>query len=117
MRPDNAAAQLANAQSGRKEAAKKGKGIFREALVHPPNPGKGLRPLHSQFTPICCGGEKGKRNFSGTPRTPAKGFALCTPSSLQHVYSALANGFPDGLPELMVHFDIACSFSRNLNYM
>ncbi len=90
MRPDNAAAQLANAQSGRKEAAKKGKGIFRDALVHPPD---------------------------ARPRTPAKGFALCTPSSLQHVYSALANGFPDGLPELMVHFDIACSFSRNLNYM
>jgi hypothetical protein len=43
MRPDNAAPQLATAQSGRKEAVKKGKGFFGDT----PNPGKGLRPLHS----------------------------------------------------------------------
>jgi hypothetical protein len=54
MRPVNAAAQLAAAQSGRKEAAKKEKGVFREALVHPPD---------------------------ARPRTPAKGYALCTPKN------------------------------------
>jgi hypothetical protein len=47
-------AQLADAQSGRKEAAKKEKGVFREALVHPPD---------------------------ARPRTPAKGYALCTPKN------------------------------------
>jgi hypothetical protein len=41
MRPDNAAAQLATAQSGRKEAAEK------SIRGDTPHPGKGLRPLHS----------------------------------------------------------------------
>jgi hypothetical protein len=76
IRPDNAATQLlldswkrccaatasrssnckacAAAQSGRKEAAQKEKGVFRDALVHPPD---------------------------ARPRTPAKGFALCTPKN------------------------------------
>jgi hypothetical protein len=43
MRPDNAAAYLADAQSGRREAAKEEKRFFGDT----PNPGKGLRPLHS----------------------------------------------------------------------
>ena len=97
MRLDNDATHLADAQSRRKETAKKGKGIFRDALLHPPD---------------------------ARPRTLAKGFVPgpqtlypLTPSLLQYVHSALANGFLGGLPELMVHFDIACSFSRNLNYM
>jgi hypothetical protein len=47
MRPDNAAAHLAVAQSGRKEAAEKS--IRGNPLLHPPDaraphPGKGLRP-------------------------------------------------------------------------
>jgi hypothetical protein len=31
------------------------------------------------FTLAAFGGKKGKKGFSGTPRTPAKGVALCTP--------------------------------------
>jgi len=31
------------------------------------------------FILATCGGEIAKKNFSGTPRTPAKGVALCTP--------------------------------------
>jgi hypothetical protein len=37
MRLDNDATHLADAQSRRKETAKKGKGIFRDALLHPPD--------------------------------------------------------------------------------
>src|SRR6266436_5989631 len=66
------------------------KGVFGDT----PNPGKGLRPLHSRSArergfrghpeprqraspsalPFCT-----RKKFSRTPRTPAKGFALCTP--------------------------------------
>jgi hypothetical protein len=51
MRPDDAASQLATAQSVHKEAAKK-EGVFRRPALASlrfvaPNSGKGLRPLHS----------------------------------------------------------------------
>jgi hypothetical protein len=37
-----------------------------------PNPGKGLRPLHSFH-------RRSQKEFSGGLRTPAKDFVLCTP--------------------------------------
>jgi hypothetical protein len=33
-----------------------------------------------------CGGKRDKKRFSGTPRTPAKGYALCTPDLRVHGY-------------------------------
>ena len=55
---------------------------------------------------------KGKKDYARTPRAPAKGYALCTPSSLSRHY-----GFLDYLPELPVHFDVACSFGGYLNHI
>src|SRR5207247_9755455 len=52
MRPVNAAVAPTCGQTGRKESAKREKGVFRgPAIASPgcaaPNPGKGLRSLHS----------------------------------------------------------------------
>src|SRR5260370_10592715 len=65
-------------------AAKREKGFFGDT----PNPGKGLRPLHSYLI-RCLRRLKGKRGFrdallhppDARPRTPAKDSVFCTPIS------------------------------------
>jgi len=54
------------------------KGLFGDT----PNPGKGRCPLHSCF--VAAYGGEGKRDYSGTPRTPAKDAVLCTPVFQNH---------------------------------
>jgi hypothetical protein len=84
MRPVNAAAQLAAAQSGRKEAAKKEKGVFRGH----PEPRQRATPsaLPKRYL-----GERLLHLPDTRPRTPAKGYALYTPKK---VFGRVAIAFP-----------------------
>ena len=55
------------------------------------------------FILATCGGEIAKKDFSGTPRTPAKGVALCTPLR-DRVLSMPVSAWPAGKGLRPLHF-------------